>query len=106
MAIPTANDAPASLWAEGCTPPSNREAHTIMADYRHGYVKFQSGEYKVTWHPISKEVYVYWGTDKYADYLDRTFRRDFAFDGTASAKVVRNYAGQIAEALEPAPETG
>ncbi len=20
----------------------------------------------MTWHPISKEVYVYWGTDKYA----------------------------------------
>jgi hypothetical protein len=37
-----------------------------MSDYRHGYVKFQSREYKVTWHPISKEVYVYWGTDKYA----------------------------------------
>jgi len=42
------------------------EAHTIMSDYRHGYVRFQSREYKVTWHPISKEVYVYWGTDKYA----------------------------------------
>jgi hypothetical protein len=46
--------------------PSQREVHTIMSDYRHGYVKFQSREYKVTWHPISKEVYVYWGTDKYA----------------------------------------
>ncbi len=37
-----------------------------MADYRHGYVKFQNREYKVTWHPISKEVYVYWGTERYA----------------------------------------
>ena len=37
-----------------------------MSDYRHGYIKFQGREYKVTWHPISKEVYVYWGTDKYA----------------------------------------
>ena len=33
-----------------------------MPDYRHGYIKFQSRDYKVTWHPISKEVYVYWGT--------------------------------------------
>lgn len=39
---------------------------TTVADYRHGYVKFQSREYKFTWHPISKEVYVEWGTDKYA----------------------------------------
>lgn len=38
----------------------------IMSDYRHGYVKFKSSDYKVTWHPISKEVYVYWRTDKYA----------------------------------------
>jgi len=38
----------------------------IMADYRHGYVRYQNHEYKVTWHPISKEVYVYWGTDRYA----------------------------------------
>jgi hypothetical protein len=38
---------------------------TVMSDYRHGYVRFQNREYKVTWHPISKEVYVYWGTDKY-----------------------------------------
>lgn len=43
----------------------NYEAH-IMSDYRHGHVKWQSREYKVTWHPISKDVYVYWGTDKYA----------------------------------------
>ena len=34
--------------------------------YRHGYVRYQNHEYKVTWHPISKEVYVYWGTDRYA----------------------------------------
>src|ERR1039458_7350635 len=45
---------------------SNHEATNTMSDYRHGYVRFQSREYKVTWHPISKEVYVYWGTDKYA----------------------------------------
>lgn len=37
-----------------------------MADYRHGYVRYQNYEYKVTWHPISKEVYVHWGTDRYA----------------------------------------
>jgi hypothetical protein len=37
-----------------------------MADYRHGYVRYQNHEYRVTWHPISKEVYVYWGTDRYA----------------------------------------
>jgi hypothetical protein len=37
-----------------------------MADYQTGYVKWQGRDYKVTWHPISKEVYVYWGTDKYA----------------------------------------
>jgi len=42
------------------------EENTHMSDYRHGYVSFESREYKVTWHPISKEVYVYWGTDKYA----------------------------------------
>ena len=45
---------------------SNHEAHIIMSDYRHGYVNYQSRKYKVTWHPISKEVYVNWGTDKYA----------------------------------------
>ena len=45
---------------------SNHEANIVMSDYRHGYVRFQNHEYKVTWHPISKEVYVYWGTDKYA----------------------------------------
>ena len=38
----------------------------MSSEYRHGYVKFQNREYKVTWHPISKEVYVCWGTDKYA----------------------------------------
>lgn len=41
------------------------EGTTIMAD-RHGYVRYQNHEYKLTWHPISKEVYVYWGTDRYA----------------------------------------
>ena len=45
---------------------SNHEATSVMSDYRHGYVRFQNHDYKVTWHPISKEVYVYWGTDKYA----------------------------------------
>jgi hypothetical protein len=52
--------------AQRCAPLSNREAHTIMSEYRHSYVRFQNHEYKVTWHPISKEVYVYWGTDRYA----------------------------------------
>jgi len=37
-----------------------------MSDYRHGYVRYQGREYKVTWHPISNEVYVYWITDRYA----------------------------------------
>ena len=37
-----------------------------MSDYRHSYVRWEGREYKVTWHPISKEVYVYWGTDRYA----------------------------------------
>ena len=37
-----------------------------MSDYKHGYVRFQNHEYQVTWHPISKEVYFYWGTDRYA----------------------------------------
>ncbi len=37
-----------------------------MSDYRKGYAKFDGRDYAVTWHPISKEVYVHWGTDKYA----------------------------------------
>lgn len=37
-----------------------------MSDYRHGNVSFNGHRYGVTWHPISKEVYVYWGTDRYA----------------------------------------
>ena len=37
-----------------------------MSDYRKSYVRFNGHEYSVTWHPISKEVYVYWGTDRYA----------------------------------------
>lgn len=45
---------------------SNHGAIIVMSDYRHGYVRFQNHEYKVTWHPISKDVYVYWGTDRYA----------------------------------------
>lgn len=36
-----------------------------MSDYRKCYVQWQGRDYKVTWHPISKEVYVYWGTDRY-----------------------------------------
>jgi hypothetical protein len=36
-----------------------------MADYRRDYVRWNGHEHRVTWHPISKEVYVYWGTDKY-----------------------------------------
>ena len=42
------------------------EVHTIMPDYRKGYVKYNNRDYAVTWHPISHEVYVWWGTDKYA----------------------------------------
>lgn len=37
-----------------------------MSDYRKGHVQFNNHSYAVTWHPISKEVYVWWGTDKYA----------------------------------------
>jgi len=37
-----------------------------MSDYRHGSVHYNARSYGVTWHPISKEVYVYWGTDRYA----------------------------------------
>ncbi len=37
-----------------------------MSDYRKSYVKFNGRDYAVTWHPISHEVYVFWGTDKYA----------------------------------------
>lgn len=37
-----------------------------MSDLRRGYVEFRGREYSVTWHTISKEVYVYWGTDRYA----------------------------------------
>ncbi len=36
-----------------------------MSDYRKGYVSWNGSDYRVTWHPISKEVYVYWGTDRY-----------------------------------------
>lgn len=42
------------------------EDNCLMAAYRHGYVRYQNHDYKVTWHPISKAVYVYWGTDRYA----------------------------------------
>jgi hypothetical protein len=37
-----------------------------MSDYRKGYVRFNGHESAVTWHAISKEVYAYWGTDRYA----------------------------------------
>jgi len=48
----------------GASPP--HEVKMSTTGYRHGYVRYQNHEYKVTWHPISKEVYVYWGTDRYA----------------------------------------
>jgi hypothetical protein len=37
-----------------------------MADYRKSYITWRGRDYAVTWHPISKEVYVWWGTDRYA----------------------------------------
>ena len=37
-----------------------------MSDYRKSYVRWQGREYSVTWHPISKEVYVYCGFTRYA----------------------------------------
>jgi hypothetical protein len=37
-----------------------------VSDYRVGYVRWKGDQYRVTWHPISGEVYVYWGTDRYA----------------------------------------
>ena len=37
-----------------------------MSDYSYGYVRFRSREYKVTWHPISGEVYVYLASQRYA----------------------------------------
>lgn len=37
-----------------------------MNDYRKSYVKFKGHDYAVTWHPISGQVFVYWGTDKLA----------------------------------------
>jgi hypothetical protein len=43
--------------------------------YRHGYVHYQNHVYKVTWHPISKEVYEFWGTDKYAGKAMKCRRR-------------------------------
>jgi hypothetical protein len=36
-----------------------------MSDVRKGNVRWKGHEYGVTWHPISKEVYVYWGVWKY-----------------------------------------
>jgi hypothetical protein len=36
-----------------------------MSDTRKGNVRYKGHDYGVTWHPISKEVYVYWGTWKY-----------------------------------------
>ena len=59
-----------------------------MSDYRHGYVKFHSRGYKVTWHPISKEVYVYWGTDKYAG---KAYDMQGALD--AALSWLNNHAG-------------
>ena len=37
-----------------------------MSDYRRAYVSYKGRDHAVTWHPISNEVYVYWGTDRYA----------------------------------------
>jgi hypothetical protein len=37
-----------------------------MTDIRKGYVTWSGSDYRVSWHTISKEVYVYWGTDRYA----------------------------------------
>ena len=36
-----------------------------MSEYRRGYTRWNGKEYRVTWYPISNEVYVYWGTDRY-----------------------------------------
>ncbi len=37
-----------------------------MSDTRKGYVQWKGHEHGVTWHAISKEVYVYWGTWRHA----------------------------------------
>jgi hypothetical protein len=37
-----------------------------MSDFRKGYVRWQGHDYRVTWHPLTNDVYVYWGTDRYA----------------------------------------
>src|SRR6266852_1330231 len=44
-----------------------RGVETTMSDTRKGYVRWKGHEHAVTWHVISKEVYVWWGTDKYAE---------------------------------------
>jgi hypothetical protein len=36
-----------------------------MSDLRKGNVRWKGHEYGVTWHPMSKEVYVYCGAWKY-----------------------------------------
>ncbi len=63
MCLVAATARPVIGFDNSASPPTYE---VIMADYRHGYVRYQNHEYKVTWHPISKEVYVYWGTDRYA----------------------------------------
>jgi hypothetical protein len=37
-----------------------------MPGEKEGHVQWKGHEHGVTWHSISKEVYVYWGTWKYA----------------------------------------
>jgi hypothetical protein len=36
-----------------------------VSDFRNGYVHWRGEDYCVTWHPISGEVFVTCGTDKY-----------------------------------------
>ncbi len=37
-----------------------------MSEVRRSYVTWKGGDHGVSWHPISKQVYVNWGTWKYA----------------------------------------
>jgi hypothetical protein len=37
-----------------------------MGDVIRGYCRYRGTEYQVSWHPISRETYVYWGTWRYA----------------------------------------
>jgi hypothetical protein len=38
-----------------CVGSVNEEGGQCMSDYRKGYVQWQGQDYRVTWHPISKE---------------------------------------------------